>query len=92
MLYLAWVTLGTVFYALSKRCKGKNARAFFTWGAAGFWMLLLPAIAPVVFSPILAPWMWPLLLLPALCCFIAGVSAIINEMRAQQRGEYTDAA
>ncbi len=91
LLGLLWPLLaGGGMYFMSNRCKGKNAKLFFRYGAWGFWLLYLFVIP--------GPFMFPFSLLnyvvklaPSVVCFWMAVNSIIKEMRAQAQGQYTDA-
>jgi hypothetical protein len=92
LISLLWPLLaGGGMYVMSNQCKGKNAKAFFRYGAWGFWLIYLMYIP--------GPFMLPFSILnpiikmaPAVVCFWMAISSIIKEMRAQAQGQYTDAA
>lgn len=82
--------IGGGMYAISGKCRGKNAKNFFRLSAWGFWLLYLTLI-PGPFL-LLGPLNIIIKLAPSVICFFLAVSSIIKEMRAQQQGEYTDVA
>lgn len=70
------------------RCRGRNARNAFTLAAWGFWLLLLGHLSGFIIWPL----NWILLYAPSVLCFLLAANSILKEMRAQQQGEFTDAA
>jgi len=76
------------WYAAGK-CRGRNARHAFRFFSWGFFLLLLRYLSgEILFFPVGLL----LSLLPSAICFWLGANSILKEMRAQQKGEYTDVA
>ncbi len=95
MLELIWwlgpILAGWGMMWLAGKCRGRNARNAFRFAAWGFWLVLLRLLAPLLGPGFLMPITWLLLLVPSGICFILAANSVLKEMRAQQRGEYTDA-
>lgn len=85
---LLWpVGAGAAAWWFSGKCRGRNARTAFRFLAWGFWLLLFPLIPlPFPFN------FWIIKMIPSAVSFLLAGNSILKEMRAQQRGEYTDAA
>lgn len=96
---MIWIALGSIlmgsgFYWISGRCRGRNARSAFRYAAWGAWLLLL------VFVPISIVPPLPVLdliniilrLAPSVICFMLAIGSMLKEIRAQKAGEFTDAA
>ena len=81
----AWpIGIGAAFYWFAGKCRGKNGRAACSFTAWGFWFYLLT---------LAVSWIFPLsllLYLPSVLCFWLAGASLLKEMKAQQRGEYTD--
>ncbi len=89
--WLGPIAAGAALYWASGRCRGRNARKAFRFAAAGSWLLLLPHFQGLIslFIPIISLIVvWA----PAIVCFCLAANCMLKEVRAQQRGEYTDAA
>ncbi len=86
-LSLLWpILIGFGLSWIAGKCRGRNARNAFRFWAWGTWLLLL------IFIPLPIPFYFLLKFAPSVFCYWMGLSSILKEMRAQQRGEYTDAA
>ncbi|HLI48839.1 MAG TPA: hypothetical protein VKV18_09145 [Chthonomonas sp.] len=97
--FLLWVLpilLGIGAQWVSGKCRGRNAQKAFRYLGWGFWLLLLWALPLgrlIPFFPgFLEPLLLPIKLIPSAILFILAGNSILKEMRAQQRGEYTDPA
>jgi hypothetical protein len=78
------IAAGAVCWLIAGRCRGRNARSAFRCFSWGFWLLLLRYLTPVT-------WLfWPLSIALAVVSFWLGANNLLKEMRAQQRGEFTD--
>jgi hypothetical protein len=83
---------GAASWWFAGKCRGRNAQKAFRFAAFGFWMILLMWIPlPVPF------WLfflnlWFVKIIPSILLFMAAGNSMLNEMRAQQRGEYTEKA
>jgi hypothetical protein len=87
-----WRTLaGGLMYWISGKCRGRNAKNAFKYAAWGFWLLLL-LLLPGPFAFPLSVFNLFIKLAPSVIAFLLAATSIIKEMRAQQQGEYTDAA
>ncbi|HEV2474704.1 MAG TPA: hypothetical protein VGS41_18655 [Chthonomonadales bacterium] len=87
MMWVWPILIGAGFFWVSSRCRGRNAKAAFNFAAWGMWLFLLTKLG--------LHWIFPLSLLlyvPTILCFWLAATSILKEMRAQQRGEFTDAA
>ncbi len=92
LLSFIWPLLaGGGMYFMANRCKGKNAKMFFRYGAWGFWLIYLMYL-PGPFIGLFFFLNFIVKVLPSVVCFWLAVSSIIKEMRAQSQGQYTDAA
>lgn len=71
-------------YWFSNKCRGRNARIACRLSALGalLWVLTWLPLFPF-------PLSW-LTYLPTLLCFWLAAGYVLKEMRAQQRGEYTE--
>ena len=86
LMALVWpIAIGGGLYWFSGKCRGRNARNAFRFAAWGFWLWLL------VYMPSLFPFYFLLKFVPSVLCFVFAANSILKEMRAQQKGEYTDA-
>ncbi|HZO90127.1 MAG TPA: hypothetical protein VFB38_17495 [Chthonomonadaceae bacterium] len=84
---VVWPILaGWGFWWFSGKCRGRNARNAFRYLAWGAWLWLLVFI----WMPI--PFYFILKFVPSLVCVWLAALSMLKEMRAQQKGEYTDAA
>lgn len=96
VLWVLPILLGMGCQWASNRCRGRNAQKAFRFAGWGFWLLLLWALPLgklIPFFPgFLEPLLMPLKLLPSAILFLLAGNSILKEMRAQQRGEYTDPA
>ncbi len=89
---IAWlwpILVGAGAWWLSSKVKGRNAQKSLRFAALGFWLLLLPLIwLPLPFFLNF----WIVRMIPSVLCFLASGNSMLKEMRAQQRGEYTERA
>ncbi|HLK57977.1 MAG TPA: hypothetical protein VKU00_15525 [Chthonomonadaceae bacterium] len=93
MTFLGPGIAGAAMFWFSNRCRGKNAKNFFKFGAWGFWLLYLWWVPNLLPIPLLGPVLWLIIKMsPTVICFFLAVSSILKEMRAQKDGEYTEAA
>ena len=89
MWYVGPGALGAAMLWFSNKCRGKNAKAFFSYGAWGFFLTYLQYLAFLIPIPIINLM---LMLVPSAICFLLAANSILKEMRAQKDGEYTEAA
>lgn len=86
------VAVGAGLHWISSKCRGRNARSAFRFAAWGSWLLLLFTLNLFTpFGPIFF-LNWVVQLAPAAICYLLAANSMVKEMRAQQRGEFTDAA
>ena len=92
---LTWIgpiLFGAGAWWLSNKVKGRNGQKALRYAAFGLWSLLLRLILPLLF-PVMLGWLvWLLALLVPILFFLAAGNSLLKEMRAQQRGEYTERA
>lgn len=90
--WLVPILLGFGAHFASKRCKGRNAQKAFRFSAWGFWLLMLIHITfPLPFYLFFLNWMI-IKIIPSVLLFMAAGRSVVKEMRAQQKGEFTDPA
>ncbi len=94
LFFLGCILAGVAAQWVSGKCSGRNAQKAFRFAGWGFWLLLLyfVPIAIVPPLPVLNLINILLRLTPAAIAFILAGNAMLKEMRAQQRGEYTEKA
>ncbi len=83
---------GLFFRWVATKCKGRNAQKASNYMSAACWLLLLPFIPIPVFG---LGWLLNNIvvkLIPSVLCGLAAASNLQREIRAQQRGDYTDPA
>ncbi len=90
--FLVAVGGGLFFRWVASKCKGRNAQKASNYMSAACWLLLLQFL-PV---PVLGlGWLlnnFIVKLIPSALCAVAAASNLQREIRAQQRGDYTDPA
>lgn len=88
------VVIGAFLHWSGGKCRGRNARNAFRFAAWGSWLLLLVFLPIYIVPPIPVVDFLNLILklTPSAICFLLAFNSIVKEMRAQQKGEYTDAA
>lgn len=92
---LAWIgpaLLGTGAWWLSSKVKGRNGQKALRYAAFGLWSLPLRLILPLLFPFMLGGLGWILGVVISVGFFAAAGNSLLKEMRAQQRGEYTERA
>ncbi len=96
---LAWIgpaLLGTGAWWLSNKVKGRNGQKALRYAAFGLWTLPLRLILPLLLSFVLGGILgglgWVLGVVISVGFFAAAGNSLLKEMRAQQRGEYTERA
>src|SRR5580700_9014495 len=93
---IAWVwpiVAGGVSWWGGNKCRGRNAQKAFRFAAFGFWLLLLPLLnLSLLGFPFILFNFWLIKMIPAVLLFLAAGNSVLKEMRAQQRGEYTEKA
>lgn len=86
-LSFVWPILGGWgLWWIAGKCRGRNARSAFRFFAWAAWLWLL------VFLPLDFPLYFLLRFAPSIICIWLGLQSVLKEMRAQQKGEYTDVA
>lgn len=84
---------GLFFSWAASKCKGKNARNAMNHLSTGCWLFLLLLVPFNWFGPI--GWILNLFLIkliPSIIFFLMAGNSFLKEIRAQQRGDYTDRA
>ncbi len=95
LLNFAWPILaGGASWWFASKCRGRNAQKAFRYAAWGFWMLLLIHVPLLLVGlPFLdLPLLCLIKFVPAVLLFLAAGNSMLKEMRAQQRGDYTEKA
>jgi hypothetical protein len=92
LINILWPILaGTASWWFAGRCRGRNAQKAFRFAAFGFWLILLPYFN-LSFIGLWFLNFWLFKIIPAVLMFLAAGNSVLKEMRAQQRGEYTEKA
>jgi hypothetical protein len=86
------ILAGGVSWWFAGKCRGRNAQKAFRFLAFGFWLILLYFIPFSLLGLVVLDWIPIIKLIPAAFMFIAAGNKMLKEMRAQQRGEYTEKA
>jgi hypothetical protein len=92
LINFVWPILaGTASWWFAGKCRGRNAQKACRFAAFGFWLILLPYIN----LSLVGLWflnIWIIKIIPAILLFLAAGNSVLKEMRAQQRGDYTEKA
>ncbi len=83
---------GLFFRWIGRKCKGRNAQKAANYMSAACWFLLLQFVPIHLFGFGFLLNNFIVKLVPTVLCALAAASNLQREIRAQQRGDYTDPA